>query len=383
LKQLGIYIHIPFCVHKCYYCDFISYVDKLEKVKEYIKALKKEIELTIYKKNYSIDTIYIGGGTPSCIESKYIKEIMNKLKEYNIQQDVQISIEINPGTVNKEKLRDYLEVGINRLSIGLQSTNNKLLKQIGRIHTYETFLKTYEEARNVGFNNINVDLIQALPNQTIDILEESVKKIVKLAPEHISIYSLILEEDTILYKSVRNKEIKLVDEKLERQMYWRTKQILESNKYIHYEISNFAKTGCYSKHNMNCWEQKEYIGLGVAAHSYINKIRYSNTTNIEEYINTLKDIKDIEEIKKSKLRTIHEIQTKEEEQKEYFLLGLRKLEGINIENFKQKFIQNPIYLYRNELNELVQKDLIEIDLNNIRLTKKGLDFANIVWEKFI
>ena len=160
-------------------------------------------------------------------------------------------------------------------------------------------------------------------------------------------------------------------------------QILESNKYIHYEISNFAKTGCYSKHNMNCWEQKEYIGLGVAAHSYINKIRYSNTTNIEEYINTLKDIKDIEEIKKSKLRTIHEIQTKEEEQKEYFLLGLRKLEGINIENFKQKFIQNPIYLYRNELNELVQKDLIEIDLNNIRLTKKGLDFANIVWEKFI
>ncbi|MCI9015684.1 MAG: oxygen-independent coproporphyrinogen III oxidase [Clostridia bacterium] len=383
MKQLGIYIHIPFCVHKCYYCDFISYVDKLEKVKEYIKALKKEIELTIYKKNYSIDTIYIGGGTPSCIESKYIKEIMNKLKEYNIQQDVQISIEINPGTVNKEKLRDYLEVGINRLSIGLQSTNNKLLKQIGRIHTYETFLKTYEEARNVGFNNINVDLIQALPNQTIDILEESVKKIVKLAPEHISIYSLILEEDTILYKSVRNKEIKLVDEKLERQMYWRTKQILESNKYIHYEISNFAKTGCYSKHNMNCWEQKEYIGLGVAAHSYINKIRYSNTTNIEEYINTLKDIKDIEEIKKSKLRTIHEIQTKEEEQKEYFLLGLRKLEGINIENFKQKFIQNPIYLYRNELNELVQKDLIEIDLNNIRLTKKGLDFANIVWEKFI
>ena len=223
MKQLGIYIHIPFCVHKCYYCDFISYVDKLEKVKEYIKALKKEIELTIYKKNYSIDTIYIGGGTPSCIESKYIKEIMNKLKEYNIQQDVQISIEINPGTVNKEKLRDYLEVGINRLSIGLQSTNNKLLKQIGRIHTYETFLKTYEEARNVGFNNINVDLIQALPNQTIDILEESVKKIVKLAPEHISIYSLILEEDTILYKSVRNKEIKLVDEKLERQMYWRTK----------------------------------------------------------------------------------------------------------------------------------------------------------------
>lgn len=380
-NEIGVYIHIPFCMKKCFYCDFVSYANKEDMIEKYIKALEKEIKIKAEEnKLLKINTIYIGGGTPSFIDSKHIVYIINAIKEsFNVKENAEITIEVNPGTVTKNKLEDYIKCGINRISIGLQTTNNELLKQIGRIHTYEQFLETYNLIRMVGFNNINVDLMLALPNQTIKDLEDSLNKVIMLKPEHISVYSLILEEKTKLYDLVESGKLELLDESIERNMYWKVKNILEQNGYKHYEISNFAKQGYESKHNLNCWNQEEYLGMGVAAHSYLNSKRYSNTENLEQYINKLLE----EEGIKNDIVTVHEEQTLEDKQKEYMLLGLRKIEGVKISDFKNKFVQNPIYVCRKELDKLVKEDLIQVEENNIKLTKKGLDLANLVFEEFV
>lgn len=380
-KELGIYIHIPFCKQKCNYCDFISYTNKCDKIEKYINCLEKEINKFDFSK-YMINTIYIGGGTPSFIDSKYIKQIINtiykkaKIENYKLK-DIEITIEVNPGTITKEKLQDYKEAGINRLSIGLQSIQDRILKLLGRIHTFEEFLNTYNLAKEVGFENINVDLMLGLPNQSIEDLKDSLNKIIELNPYHISIYSLIVEEGTKIFTQIENNELQLPDEELERNMYWYVKNTLELNGYNHYEISNFSKKGKESKHNMNCWNQEEYIGFGIAAHSYINNIRFSNTNNLEKYIKNINN----DEFENNK--TIEEEQTLEDKKKEFMMLGFRKINGVEISKFKEKFVDNPIFIYRDKLNKLVEEGLIEIDLNNIKLTNKGIDFANLVFEEFI
>ena len=374
-KEIGIYVHIPFCKRKCYYCDFISYSNKDSKIEEYIEVVKKEIQLQKIKS--TITTVYIGGGTPSYIESKYIKEIMNEINQKNLSKDAEITIEVNPGTVTLEKLKDYKEAGINRLSIGLQSAQNELLKQIGRIHSYEQFLETCKMARKIGFKNINVDLMLGLPNQRIKDLKESLEKIIQLEPEHISVYSLIVEDGTPIANKIESGELELPEEDLERNMYWYVKNTLELNGYKHYEISNFAKQGYESKHNMNCWNQKEYIGIGLAAHSYRDITRYSNTEQLGEYI------RNVQKENLERNRIIHEIQKEDDTKKEYMLLGLRQIEGVQISKFKEKFGDNPIYLFRNELKKLVDEKLVTIDDDNIKLTNKGIDLANLVWEEFV
>lgn len=377
--EIGVYVHIPFCVRKCYYCDFISYSNKFEMQEEYIKKLIKEIEDNKdLLKNNEITTIYIGGGTPSSLKPELIKNVLDKIYELaNIKnkEKVEITIEVNPGTVTKNNLQLYKNCGINRLSIGLQSTNDKLLKEIGRIHNYEQFLNTYNWAVEMGFSNINVDLMLGLPTQTISDLKESLEKIINLkpAPKHVSVYSLIIEEGTEIENKISEGELQLPEEADERNQYKYTKNYLELNGYKHYEVSNFAKLGYESKHNINCWEQKQYVGFGIAAHSYINGCRYSNTCDLEEYLN--KESKDI--------KTIHEKQTLDDMKKEYMLLGLRKIDGVSISKFKEKFGENPTYLFRNELQKLVEEDLLVVDLDNIKLTNKGLDFANLVWEEFV
>ena len=391
-KNIGLYIHIPFCKKKCEYCDFKSYAGQEALIDEYIKWLNYEIEL-VGKSNQAdyengldklavVNTIYIGGGTPSFIEEKHIKEILDAIKKnyvfpINLEEKVEVTIEVNPGTVNEEKLKTYKASGINRLSIGLQETHNEILKNIGRIHTYQDFLETYQTARKVGFDNINVDLMLALPGQSIENLSESVDRIIKLNPEHISVYSLIIEEGTPFYKKYMNNELKLPEDEIERKMYWLVKNKLEEAGYKHYEISNFAKPGYESKHNLACWNQEEYIGLGVSAHSYTNNLRYSNIDNIPNYIQNLKSGKDYLNL------VVHEKQTKESKMKEFIMLGLRKIDGVYIQNFKEKFGENPIYLYRKEFEKLVQEELLEIDGDVIRLTNKGLDLANLVWEEFV
>ena len=385
-KELGIYIHIPFCKKKCYYCDFVSYPDKLDLEERYIEAVIRELESYDLSK-YNITTLYIGGGTPSYISSKLIAKLLNNIKEKLVLnetkwEDIEITIEVNPGTVNSEKLEEYKKSGVNRLSIGLQTTNDKMLEKIGRIHKYEDFLETYNLARKLGFKNINVDLIIGLPEEGINDIKEDLQKIINLNPDHISVYSLIVEEGTKIEKLLNEKKITLPDDEKERQMYWYVKNTLELIGYTHYEISNFAKENMESKHNMNCWDQKEYIGLGLAAYSYLDNIRYGNTSNLERYIEN-KDFTDEKELESNKIRIVDEVQSLDDRKKEYMMLGLRKIKGVKISKFKEKFGENPIYIFRNELEKLVKENLLIVDGDNIFLSNKGLDLANLVFEEFV
>lgn len=387
-KEIGLYIHIPFCRQKCYYCDFVSYANKYEIVEKYIQCLRKEIiqyahENEIMSKNeleerYVIKTIYIGGGTPSSIDEIYIAKLLQTIKEnFKIKENAEITIELNPGTVNKEKLETYKESGINRLSIGLQAVQDDILKTIGRIHTYKDFVDIYETARKVGFSNINVDLMIDLPNQTMDNVKESVKAILNLKPEHISVYSLILEEKTKMYEMINSKIVSIATDEIERKMYWYVKETLEKHKYNQYEISNFSKAGFESRHNMDCWNQNEYIGVGASASSFMDNKRYSNTSELETYIDN------IENGMPSKNLILDEILDDESKMKEFMMLGLRKIQGVSIRDFEQKFNVNPIIKYCKILDKLNHEGLIEIDANNIRLSSKGIDLANLVWEEFV
>ena len=372
MEEIGVYIHIPFCKQKCLYCDFVSFAQK-NKQTEYIEALKKEItEWKNQNKNKKISTIYIGGGTPSYIESNYITEILSILGS-----SPETTIEVNPGTVNKQKLEAYKKSGINRLSIGLQSSKNSLLKELGRIHTYEDFLQTYKMSREIGFKNINVDLMIGLPNQTIQHIKDTLEKIIELSTEHISVYSLIIEENTPIKELIEKGILKLPDEETERQMYWYVKDFLELKGYKHYEISNFAKQDFESRHNLDCWNQKEYIGFGISAHSYIGNKRFYNISNLEKYIENCNK-KEFE-----KNRILEETQNKDTKMREYMILGLRKIDGISINKFKEIFNENPIMYFKKELKYTCEYGLLTIDGDIIKLSNKGLDLANIVWQEFV
>lgn len=398
-KELGIYVHIPFCIRKCAYCDFISYPNKLEMQEEYVKKLLEEIDnAKQIINNCNVTTVYIGGGTPSAINSKLIKRILYKIRDVistkqkadnvatlegidqefkgHLGNDIQeVTIEVNPGTVTRQKLEDYFEAGVNRLSIGLQSTSDFLLKSIGRIHTYKDFLDTYNMAVDVGFKNISVDLMIGLPYQTITDIKESIEKITNLSlrPQHISVYSLIVEESTPMERLLNEGKIVLPTDEEERNQYSYVKNTLEQKGYKHYEISNFCLPGKQAIHNTNCWDQKEYLGFGVAAHSYFDRKRFSNTNSLQQYLSESFE----------SFRTIDEVQSLEDQQKEFMLLGLRKIDGVDISAFKAKFAQNPLFLFRKEIQKLVDEGLLVIDLNQIRLTRRGLDLANIVWEQFV
>lgn len=387
-KNVGLYIHIPFCKQKCQYCDFNSYAGKENLIETYMKWVEFELKgvgegnRVDYENNLDdlivVKSIYIGGGTPSFIDSKYIEKIMEIVKEcYIIDSNAEITIEVNPGTVSKKKLETYLNSGINRISIGLQSTHNEILSKLGRVHSYEEFLYTYNLARNVGFKNINVDLMLGLPNQSLNDLQESINEVINLEPEHISVYSLIIENGTPFCEKLEKQEIALPSDELERAMYWETKRKLEKAGYTHYEISNFAKPGFESKHNLSCWNQEEYIGIGASAHSYTNNVRYSNIDSIEDYIRNYENGNEIDNF------VFHEKQNKESKMKEFMMLRLRKIQGIHIQDFKNKFGENPIYLYKKELEKLVNEELLEIDGDIIKLTDKGIDLANLVWEEFV
>lgn len=388
VKEIGLYIHIPFCRQKCYYCDFVSFANRDDMIERYVNCLKQEI-IQYAQENkvmadhdlepkYILKTIYIGGGTPSAISERYIVEILETVKEnFEIKDDAEITIEVNPGTATKEKLETYKEFGINRLSIGLQAVQDDILKKIGRIHTYQDFLDTYNYARDVGFSNMNVDLMIDLPDQTLDNVKESVKEIIRLKPEHISVYSLILEKNTRMYEMIASKVAEIAPDDIERQMYWYVKKTLEKHNYMQYEISNFAKQGFESRHNMDCWNQNEYIGVGTAACSYIEDKRYSNVEALDEYITN------IENKEPNKNLILEEVLKLEDKMNEYMMLGLRKIDGIDIQTFENKFHVNPIMKYCKILEKLNHEGLIEINANTIKLTNKGIDLANLVWEEFI
>ena len=397
MKDIGLYIHIPFCKKKCNYCDFVSFANSEEKIEEYINCLICEIKEVAENVKFqfqqkkgdlvNVRSIYIGGGTPSYIDSKYIKQILNTIRNsYDFvmaglidkqEQFPEITIEINPGTVTEEKLKDYKYSGVNRISIGMQATQNRLLTQLGRIHYYQEFKTTYLLARKICFNNINIDFMIGLPNQTIENIKESLQKIKKLNPEHVSVYSLIVEENTILSKQIEEGTLKLPEENKEREMYWTVKNFLEENGYNHYEISNFAKPNRESRHNMDCWNQKEYFGFGVAAHSYVDNVRFSNITDLNSYIENYKHNEP------EKNFVFHEKENYLDTMKEYLLLGFRKIKGVSKKDFENKF-QLPIEsIFKLELEELKEKGLILENEDTYYLSDKGIDFANLVFEKFV
>jgi len=365
-NKKSLYIHIPFCKQKCIYCDFNSYANKENLFENYFIKLKSELSKIIKENNGNkFNTIYIGGGTPSNVPPNYLKDILKML-----DISLETTIEVNPGTVDEEKLKIYNEIGINRLSIGLQSYNNKILKEIGRIHNTNDFEKTYNLAKKVGFKNINVDFIIGLPFQNLDDISITLDYIKSINPVHISFYSLILHDEFIYPKSFLDN---IPKEEIEREMYHKICKELKKLGYIQYEISNFARQGFESKHNIHYWNQDEYFGIGAGASSYINNIRYKNIDDIQDYIDLDFD----------KIKIIEEIQDNENKLREYIILKLRLIEGFNIDDINKKFSIDFEENFKNEIKKLINLDLIKKENNNYKLTTKGLDFANIVWEEFI
>lgn len=401
-KRLEIYIHIPFCVRKCSYCDFLSMSVDEKKQRDYVRALIREIELSREKmEDYLIDTVFIGGGTPSILEGSLIEEIMNTLMANSkISGGAEITIECNPGTVTEEKLQLYKSVGINRLSIGLQSANDKELKEIGRIHTYAQFLESYHVARKCGFDNINIDLMSALPGQSEQSYQETLEKIIELKPEHISAYSLIVEEGTEMYRRVESAEAKgkmiLPEEEEERKMYYLTKELLAKAGYERYEISNYAKKGYECKHNIGYWKRKDYLGFGIGAASLYQEERYSNVRDIRVYMDKLlkADISDRNlgnnenavRLDQNIIESIEENQQKlsvEEQMEEFMFLGLRMMEGVSVKGFEETFGKKYEEIYGKVSDKLVAQGLLEQSGDNIRLTERGIDVSNYVMAEFM
>lgn len=384
--QVGIYLHIPFCVKKCNYCDFLSAPADWNTQKRYVEALKKEISFYQDRlENYTISSIFFGGGTPSVLEEKWIKELLEIIFEvYSVEEDAEITIEANPETLTKEKLESYKKAGINRLSIGLQSTENEQLKRLGRIHTYEKFLEIYAFARNAGFDNINVDLMSALPFQTQSEWEETLRKVVSLVPkpEHISAYSLIIEEGTQFYEI--EEDLSLPKEEADRQMYWRTKELLEREGYLRYEISNYALSGKESRHNQIYWNLKEYLGMGLGAASYFGGSRFKNTEDLKEYLSFLED-SNLQHNKKEKIGLQRDIQilSKKERMEEFMFLGLRQTKGISEHKFLELFQVNVMELYGNKVESAIQMGMLWRKNGRIGLTERGIDVSNIVLAEFL
>ena len=381
MESISLYVHIPFCVSKCSYCDFISHrVSDFEKtggVLRYMNALKEELNLYKDKLNqYQIQTIYVGGGTPSSIDGTYIHDLINHIKTVaNVAKDVEMTIEINPGTLTEDKLNHYKSAGFNRVSMGLQTTNDSLLTSIGRIHSTNDFLTTYEAVKNSGIDNISLDLMFGLPAQTLDDIKSAIALIRTLKPKHVSAYSLKLEEGTPLFNAYVQGKVELPDEAVEREMYHLIETGLSALEINQYELSNFALTGYESKHNLVYWKNKPYLGIGVSAHSKLENTRFSNTNAIHAYI---------ESLEKNALPVIDTDEIDEKEDLfETIILGLRLNQGIRIEEINKQYQIDFNTRYKEVLETLLKSELIKIVEDHVILTKLGRDLANQVFVEFM
>ena len=362
MKPLELYLHIPFCISKCKYCDFLSAPATLKERQDYVESLCRDIRsYRDLSKAYVVVSIFIGGGTPSILSPEQIKDIFKSIKEiFELSKDAEITIEMNPGTVDREKLSAYREAGINRLSIGLQTADNEELKKLGRIHTYEDFLETYKMARQEGFANINVDLMSAIPGQTLASYENTLRVVAKLSPEHISAYSLIIEEGTPFYERYGQgeHEEELPGEEEERRMYQRTKELLLEYGYERYEISNYAKKGYACRHNLGYWERAEYLGIGTGASSLLNNQRW---------------------VQGEKKETID----RQGQMEEFMFLGLRKIEGISRTVFESTFGCPVEHIYGDVILRMKENGLMKDADGYLRLTEKGIDLSNYVMREFL
>ncbi len=396
MENLELYLHIPFCVRKCAYCDFLSHTPEKGEIEAYVKALKEEI--TSYKNIFDscqVSTIFFGGGTPSLLTAEQMKEILDGVRtHFRLEDTAEITMELNPGTATRGNLIGYRSAGVNRLSIGLQSVHDKELKLLGRIHDYQTFLNTYQAAREAGFENINVDLISAIPGQSVESWEESLRTVVGLNPEHLSAYSLIIEEGTPFYEiygeknqeteqihgeKQREEKEKLPSEEEERLMYERTREILAEYGYQQYEISNYAKPGYECRHNLGYWERVPYLGLGTGASSLIRyqgkEYRFHHVTEVEEYIKLAgtpeKLVREPEEV------------VRRAQIEEFMFLGLRKSQGIGKSEFRKRFGVPIEEIYGDILQKQERQGLIRNGVEQISLTERGMDLSNYVFAQYL
>lgn len=373
MKEIALYIHIPFCKQKCFYCDFPSYACRENLMESYVEALCLEIKNKC--KNYEIKTLFIGGGTPSYLDISSLNKLMNTIKELNFSNNAEKTMECNPGTVSKEKFEVIKLGGINRLSFGLQTTNNDLLKSIGRIHTFESFKENYFLARSLGFKNINVDMMFGLPKQSVEEFKRGLKEVIELNPEHISNYSLIIEEGTAFYNLYEKDMLDLPSEEEERDMYREGKKILEEYGYKQYEISNFSKEEKECEHNKVYWMCEEYLGVGVSSSSFIDEKRIRNIDSLKKYIENIKSGHSVIEEEYEN--------TREDDIEEFMFMGLRMNRGISEEKFKEKFGVTIDSIYKNVINKNINLGLLKRDCGKIYLSDLGIELSNSVMSDMI
>ena len=394
-KALSLYIHIPFCRHKCMYCDFLSFADETNtKQIQYINALMSEIRMyKPFADRYTVKTIYIGGGTPSVLDEAMIGKVLDTVKHiFKLDRFPEITIEVNPGAIKYTDLLAYREHGINRLSIGLQSADDAILKRIGRIHNYEEFLQGFEYARRAGFRNISVDIMSGLPGQDVHTLVDTLTKVTEMKPEHISVYSLQVEPGTPL--SEREDMLALIpDENVDRTMYSMTKKVLRSAGYNRYEISNYSLPGLESRHNTVYWTGGQYIGFGIGASSYFKGERFSNIKHLDNYIEICEDIreeltKDTDRVRlydsaskilREDIQTIY-IDTRIEE---FMFLGLRMTAGVSREEFASRFNRDMFEMYGEVINKYTDQGFMVVEGDRVRLSDKGIDVSNYILSDFI
>ncbi|MBQ8230771.1 MAG: oxygen-independent coproporphyrinogen III oxidase [Lachnospiraceae bacterium] len=379
LKPLELYLHIPFCVRKCRYCDFLSGPADVCTQDAYMEALLEELKGRSEEcAEYEVDTIFIGGGTPSVVKPEWIQKVMDTIRRYyQLSPEAEITMEMNPGTVDREGLEIYCRAGINRLSIGLQSANEEELLKLGRIHTFAQFQKTYRDAVDVGFTNINVDVMSALPEQTVESWRRTLEAVLTLdpIPQHISAYSLIVEEGTPLYDMQERGTLILPDEDSERQMYTLTEELLGQYGFRRYEISNYAREGYECRHNCGYWRRREYLGLGTGAASLMKECRFTNGTGLEEYL-----------MNPLGMRSEVQYLTEEEQMEEFMFLGLRMMEGVSEKTFREAFGRELMEVYDSVIRKNVQDGLLEITRGEpafYRLTHRGIDLSNYVMSQFL
>ncbi len=380
MEAFSIYIHIPFCMKKCGYCDFLSFESREQDYEAYVVRLCEEIAsaglLTgsvnrrgKLAKDKLVPTVFVGGGTPTVLTPQQLKRIFDCLKKnFRLSDDCEVTVEANPETLTDEKAEVLRASGVNRLSIGLQSADNKLLRTLGRIHNYERFAEAFEYAKKIGFNNINVDLMFGLPGQTAYDWEKTLETVIGLKPEHISCYSLMLEEGSDFGK---RSDLMLTGEDEERDMYYRAKKLLGLNGYEQYEISNFSKAGFECRHNLVYWTLKDYISFGLGAHSYSKGLRFQNTAKIDEYLSG-----------DFSRREVMALSAKDK-YSEFMFLGLRLNRGVSAQAFKDQFNMSMDRIFGAKLRELSDKKLLSYDGETAVLTEKGIDLSNIVFSEML
>lgn len=379
-EKLQLYLHIPFCVRKCAYCDFLSFPAAEEIRKEYVNVLIRQIQQSGLEKR-QVSSVFFGGGTPSILAGEEVARLMEAVRaSFCLMDDAEITMEANPGTLDQEKLTLLKRAGMNRLSIGLQSANENELKILGRIHSLDQFLENYRAARMAGFDNINVDLMSALPGQTVESWRETLERVLALEPEHISAYSLIVEEGTPFYQRYREEvrrreegeECKLLpSEEEERQMYHETEKILSEAGYKRYEISNYAKPGYECRHNIGYWRRREYLGLGLGAASFMGKERFCMTRDLDAYLKG-----DFEKKERQLL-------SRQEEMEEFMFLGLRLKAGIHKMEFEREFGEDYQKIYGDVTRKMEGLGLLETVDEWVRLTERGMDVGNYVMAEFL